>query len=106
MKYPNHFKYITKIRLKLLAAGITGISRNDLNQATRTKYFQGSHMKETIDEWIAKGWVESFEVQGKKSRHPETIYRATTLLRDEWGKIMLEQELPRESKSDQDASQL
>ena len=94
MRYPNHFKYLENLRRKLLGAGTVGIGQSELNQATRTKVFAGEAMAEALREWELRGWVQSFRVTGL-SRHPGTMWRATTALRDEWlDKMKFENELP------------
>ena len=90
MKYANHRRYIEKLRYKLLAAGTQGLSQYELNQVTRTKVFSSNHMLEQLEEWEMKGWVQKFRVKGI-SKHPKTMWRATTALRDEWSRFTMEQ---------------
>lgn len=82
-RFANHFNYIERVRMCLITAGTTGISQHDLNQKTRTKIFQRDDMMAILLEWKGRGWVQSFKVKGM-SKHPKTMWRATTKLRDEW----------------------
>ena len=94
MKFANHGNYLSKLRHKLLSAGTTGISQYNLNQSTRTKVFQTDDMLEALQEWEHRGWVQSFRVTGL-SKHPKTMWRATTKLRDEWSSLVIDGDLPR-----------
>lgn len=82
-RYANHFNYITRVRQMLIQAGTQGISQHHLNQNTRTKIFQRDDLMAILLEWKARGWIQSFRVTGI-SKHPRTMWRATTKLRDEW----------------------
>lgn len=95
MKYANHFNYLTKLRHTLLAAGTQGLSQHDLNQKTRTKIFQKDDMLAALLEWENRDWVQRFKVTGI-SKHPKTMWRATTKLRDEWSSLHIDGELPTE----------
>ncbi len=97
-KFANHFSYQQKIRRVLLGAGLAGISRSKLNQKTRTRVFSAPQLIEIIDGWRAKGWVEVFMVPNQY--RDETIYRATTALRDEFSSFSVEGELPTGPSSD------
>jgi hypothetical protein len=84
LKYPSHWRYVCKVRQLLLGAGERGISFHDLNQLTRTKVFDQDDLREILNEWLLREWLQSFVVStGARGRKP-TIWRATTLLRDEW----------------------
>lgn len=72
-----------KIRLKLLARGLDGISRTELYQQTRTKVFKAEDLDVILEQWILRGWVERFIVPGN-GKIPQTLYRATQDLRDQW----------------------
>lgn len=91
MRYANHMQFMEKLRLKLLAAGLTGISQHDINQTTRTKIFNRDDILEVLEEWEHRGWTQRFKVTGF-SKHPKIMWRATTLLRDNWSAFRLEQE--------------
>lgn len=93
MKYASHGNYLKNLRYKLLSAGTVGLSQHDLNQATRTKVFQSEDMMAALMEWEGRGWVQSFKVKGL-SRHPKTMWRATTKLRDEWSSLSIDGDLP------------
>lgn len=89
MKFANHMRFMNKVRHKLLAAGLEGISQNDLHQQVRTRVFQGDDLMEILYEWESRGWVQSFRVKGL-SRHPKMMWRATTLLRDKYNDVSTE----------------
>lgn len=93
MKYANHGNYLNKIRHVLLSAGTQGISQHMLNQLTRTKIFQTDDLLEALNEWENRHWVQAFKVKGL-SKHPKTMWRATTKLRDEWSNLIIDGELP------------
>ena len=93
MKYANHGNYLSKLRHVLLSAGTQGLSQHMLNQLTRTKVFQTDDMMEALQEWENRYWVQSFKVKGL-SKHPKTMWRATTKLRDEWSSLVIDGELP------------
>lgn len=94
MKYPNHWKYVCKVRLLLLGAGMEGLSFHQLNQKTRTKVFHQDHLRELLNEWELREWVQCFVVpNGRRGRNP-TMWRATTLLQDSWVDITIDGSLP------------
>jgi hypothetical protein len=86
MKYPSHWRYIQKVRQVLLGRGERGIKFHDLNQLTRTKVFKQDDLRELLIAWKLREWVQSFLVTGQRGRAP-TIWRATTLLRDDWSSL-------------------
>lgn len=88
MKHANIVRYSLKIRQLLLGAGQKGIGQWELNQKTRTKVFNTSDMLMILKEWEAKKWVDSHQVIVLGSKRPTTIWRATTLLRDDWNKYL------------------
>jgi hypothetical protein len=93
MKFASHGGYLNKLRLVLLGAGTQGISQHDLNQKTRTKIFQSEDLSAALMEWESRGWVQSFKMTGL-SKHPKTIWRATTKLRDDWSSLVIDGDLP------------
>lgn len=90
-KYANHYQYISKLRHILLASGTQGISQHELNQRSRTKVFTREHMLDTLEEWRLRDWVQAFKFAGL-SKHPKTMWRATTRLRDDWSRFHLQTE--------------
>ena|SRR5882672_312283 len=86
MKYPSHWRYIQKVRQVLLGRGERGIKFHDLNQLTRTKVFKQDDLRELLIAWKLRDWVQSFLITGQRGRVP-TIWRATTLLRDNWSSL-------------------
>lgn len=93
MKFANHGNFLAKLRHVLLAAGTQGLSQHELNQKTRTKIFQKDDMMAALTEWENRHWVQCFKMTGI-SRHPKTMWRATTKLRDEWSSLVIDGELP------------
>lgn len=99
MKFPSHAKYLMRVRQTLLGRGERGIKFHDLNQLTRTKYLAQDDLRELLEEWKLREWVQSFLITGGRGRAP-TIWRATTKLRDEYahvtadGKIFIPSEDP------------
>lgn len=104
MKYPNHWRYLQKIRLILLAAGTEGISVYDLNQQTRTRHFKQDHLEDTLNEWEGRDWVQIFRIKDPFTKRKKRIVRATTLLRDQWSNLNIDGELKTEPSSETDAS--
>lgn len=86
MKFPSHAKYVMNVRRTLLGAGERGIKFHDLNQLTRTKYLAQDDLRELLEEWKLREWVQSFLITGNRGRAP-TIWRATTKLRDEYAMV-------------------
>ena len=86
MKFPSHAKYMMRVRQTLLGRGERGIAFHDLNQATRTKYLAQDDLRELLEEWKLREWVQSFLITGGRGRAP-TIWRATTKLRDEYANV-------------------
>lgn len=106
MKSSNIIRYSIKLRQLLLGAGQRGMSQWELNQRTRTKVFSTNDMLAILVEWENKRWVESFRITVLGAKRPTTIWRASTLLRDEWANdFKLINPSPVSSNKDQDASQ-
>lgn len=93
MRFASHGRFMAKIREILLGRGTQGIGQNDLNQLVRTKIFTRDDMNTILEEWEGRGWVQKFVSTGM-SKHPKIIWRATTLLRDEWSSLHIDGELP------------
>lgn len=106
VKFANHFKYITKIRLLLLGAGELGMRFYDLNQKSRTRIFTQDDLEEVIQEWKGRDWVQDFIIKDPFTKRKQRIVRATTLLRDQWSNLRIEGELATDPvASDEDALQ-
>lgn len=94
-KFASKHQFATKIRRLLLGAGIDGITKYHLNQKVRTRFFSVTDLDEILNEWEKRGWVQQFKVH-KWTKRPITIWRATTLLADEWNNITFDKPLPTE----------
>lgn len=100
MKFPSHAKYMMRVRQTLLGHGERGIAFHDLNQLTRTKYLANDDLRELLEEWKLREWVQSFLITGSRGRAP-TIWRATTKLRDEYAMVSADGKILIPSISDQ-----
>lgn len=84
------FRYLERIRNILLARQDRGIGQHDLNQKVRvpkSQHHEGTSaadLRQILNNWHERRWVDKFEVTPYGSK-PEQRWRATTLLRDEWG---------------------
>lgn len=87
MRHVNHYQYVQKVRHALLAAGEEGITQHNLNQKTRTKIFTSTDLDLVLEEFRTRKWVEEFRVR-RLTKHRTIIWRATTLLRDDWSPMI------------------
>lgn len=102
-KSVNYFDYIKKVRRNLLAANEDGITQHMLNQKVRTKIFGADDLLYLLEEWERRNWVQKFRAR-INSRHPSILWRATTLLRDDFS-VAIEGNLPIE-QTDQSVSKV
>jgi hypothetical protein len=102
VKQVDHFQYISKVRRYLLGAGEQGISQSELNQKVRTRIYGADDLLELLEEWEKRSWVQKFRVK-RGSRAVAYIWRATTLLRDDFS-VPIEGKLPIAAETDQSVS--
>lgn len=76
-------EFAKRTRLILLGAGLEGIRFAALLAKTRTPQHGAADLRELLDAWRARQWVDQFEVTMPSGQHSQ-IWRGTHLLYNEW----------------------
>lgn len=74
-------EYANRVRSILLAAGVTGISQNDLHQKTRSRKTATKDLLAILASWQKRRWVDKFADPSDSRR---SYYRATQKFVEEW----------------------
>lgn len=92
--------YCKRVRHLLIGADIHGISFRDLNARARTPRHPSADMREVLNAWKQRRWVDQFEVP-MASGQASQRWRATQRLLEEWplvagavSALLLAQDLP------------
>lgn len=79
---PVDARFIEKVRRKLLAKGLVGITKQKLLQAVRTPYHPAEDLNDLLRIWRKRRWIDEYhEGSGFTAKH---MIRATQLFVTEW----------------------
>lgn len=88
MHNANQQRYAEKVRQLLIGAGLEGMSQYELNQKTRTRFFNVAALLQVLNEWERLGWVQAHRVRVYGTRKT-TMWRATTKLVEGYANVHL-----------------
>lgn len=78
-------RFILKVRRKLLARGLVGMTKQKLLQAVRTPYHPAADLNELLRVWRKRRWIDEYR-EGPQDSAKHMI-RATQLFFTEWPKV-------------------
>lgn len=94
-------EYCSRVRHILVAADTRGIPFRELNARVRTPNHPTADLRQVLNAWKKRKWVDNFERVVPTSHQHSQIWRATQLLLDEWpmvqgavGALLLAPDLP------------
>lgn len=78
-----NIEFCEKVRHLLLAAGTDGAAFRDINMRTRTTNHPTGDLRDLLNAWRKRRWVDCFEVPMPSGQTSER-WRATQLLFEQW----------------------
>lgn len=75
-------QFVERIRHVLLAAGLDGMTKQQLMQKVRSKSHNAAEINEVLKAWRQRKWIDDF--RDTQTRLPRHVIRATQLLFTEW----------------------
>lgn len=81
----NKLHYIERVRHVLIASGTLGIDFRTLNQKVRTRIYNAESLQSLLILWRRRRWIDSYSTQHRLISKRKVVWRATQLLKDQWG---------------------
>ncbi len=77
--------FAARVRHQLLAAGVVGITFQELNQKVRTRVHPTADLRTLLNAWRRRKWVDHYQQQVQQHGGvPKQVWRATSLLAEQW----------------------
>jgi len=87
MSSKNFVDFKLRMREKLIASGLEGMSQSDIiaqcrtyNRKTNAEGFTGQDVRNVLYNWRIKGLVQQFKIRKGYAKKPTNIWRATKSL--------------------------